>query len=602
MLECEQFIYTAAKTPEKEGYQIIAQSEGITPQIVSQLAGYLYPIGTNIEKFEESRSLVLLDNHKIAYSIVKNIGVGYDGRRGTLYNHTFILNQDEFEKLGFDSRNLDDYFTLNVKSHGILDKIQLKPSSKKINFDVFSNLDENILSHLLNSITQAKKTAIIGFDHYDLIQNILMVLPESLRLVSFSSHVFEPKRQNEYDIIQSPPDIEFSKKWTIIPIKNIIGYKKKLNFPILDFQYIANLVIEKNESGIKQFHEKIMNMHELSTYEAMKLINYENLSQNTTDPEKISIYLLECAKTTKKIDSSLTLDYLKKAKQYCMKSNNKNLLDQIETGEILQEIIESPLNVKLIENALKRTDEYELKKTFINKIVKLKNKEIKNNFYDFLEDINDSDYADEFIKSFFQYKNLKSLLLIFIKNPPYWKKKLLSNIIEKILSNSSGVDPIFLNDALLNFKIKFDSIDEIEKTKNILHSSLNNHEFRNNVPPKTLLSFTENLILEIKNHIMKNTRASKNKSLEWTSSENFSKFKTYSNDMLTNLLHCLGYVKEYRTTEFTPSLKKKYSTILLERKSLMKKLQSIKMTKKTNKKESEPNIVFNPFKLWWPWS
>jgi len=71
MIECDHFIYTSAKTRDKEGYQIVAKSKGISKDIISEFAGYYYPIGTDIEKFDESRSLFFLKKNKIAYSIIK---------------------------------------------------------------------------------------------------------------------------------------------------------------------------------------------------------------------------------------------------------------------------------------------------------------------------------------------------------------------------------------------------------------------------------------------------------------------------------------------------------------------------------------------------
>ena len=91
MATCEQFIFTAAQIDTREGYQVTAKSKGISKEIVQNLREYLFPLGIDEEKFQSSKSLIELDKNKIAYSIVKYIGIGYDGRRGTLYNHTFVF-------------------------------------------------------------------------------------------------------------------------------------------------------------------------------------------------------------------------------------------------------------------------------------------------------------------------------------------------------------------------------------------------------------------------------------------------------------------------------------------------------------------------------
>ncbi len=51
MPKCDHFIYTAAKIGSSEGYQIIAKSEGITDEIISQLSKYLYPLGVKVSDF-----------------------------------------------------------------------------------------------------------------------------------------------------------------------------------------------------------------------------------------------------------------------------------------------------------------------------------------------------------------------------------------------------------------------------------------------------------------------------------------------------------------------------------------------------------------------
>ena len=126
MAKCEHFIYTAAKIGSNEGYQIIAKSSGITDQITNNLTEYLYPLGVKVNEFKESRSMLLLPDSKISYSIVKNIGKGYDGRSGTLYNHTFVIEKDEFKKLDFDSRIFEKHFVRNDALRGELKSLDIE--------------------------------------------------------------------------------------------------------------------------------------------------------------------------------------------------------------------------------------------------------------------------------------------------------------------------------------------------------------------------------------------------------------------------------------------------------------------------------------------
>ena len=105
----EQFVYTAAATRTKTGYQIIARSKGITDDIVSQLNQYVFPLGIDPSEFKESRSLLILKNNKIAFSRIKNIGIGYDGRSDTFYNHTIVMNIKDFKEIDYDTRILENF-------------------------------------------------------------------------------------------------------------------------------------------------------------------------------------------------------------------------------------------------------------------------------------------------------------------------------------------------------------------------------------------------------------------------------------------------------------------------------------------------------------
>ena len=104
---CEHFVFTAGKIGINEGYQIVAKSEKVPNNITQKLHEYLFPLGVDLNEFTKSKSLIVIDRNTVVYSIVKNMGVGYDGRKGTLYNHSFVINKDEFQKLGFDSRVFD---------------------------------------------------------------------------------------------------------------------------------------------------------------------------------------------------------------------------------------------------------------------------------------------------------------------------------------------------------------------------------------------------------------------------------------------------------------------------------------------------------------
>jgi len=203
---CEQFIFTAAKIDTQEGYQVIAKSKGISTETVQNLREYLFPLGVDAEKFQGSKSLIELDKNNIAYSIVKNIGIGYDGRRGTLYNHTFVISKNDFAELYNDSRIFDDYFIEDSSKRGELNTIQITPKQIPPKFKVLNKLESNVLKSLLFRLIKKTKVALIKTDEAELIPNLLAMIPPSKRTSSFSTLVNDPLRQYRYDIIQIPPN------------------------------------------------------------------------------------------------------------------------------------------------------------------------------------------------------------------------------------------------------------------------------------------------------------------------------------------------------------------------------------------------------------
>lgn len=208
MVVCEQFIFTAAKIDDNEGYQVIAKSKGISIEIVQNLREYLFPLGINDQEFQNSKSLIKLDKNIIAYSIVKNIGIGYDGRRGTLYNHTFVIKKNEFEQLYNDSRIFDDYFIEDYSIRGELKTIQIKPKQIPPNFNVLNKLEPVVLKSILFRLFKKTQIALVKTDEVEIVQNLLAVLPPHLRVISFSTLVNDPLKQYRYDILQIPQSVK----------------------------------------------------------------------------------------------------------------------------------------------------------------------------------------------------------------------------------------------------------------------------------------------------------------------------------------------------------------------------------------------------------
>ena len=256
MTTLEHFIYTAAKIGKKDGYQVIAKSPGITNKILSLLDEYLYPLGVNVKNFEESRSLLILPDDKISYSIVKNIGMGYDGRRGTLYNHTFVIDIDDFKKFDYDSRIFNKHFIHDDKKFGELKPIKIELLSLPINFEVLKRLQTPLLVQILQNLFKHNKIALINMDELELIQNLFTILPPSQRLIPFSTTVHEPYVQRKFSFIQIPENIEknLPKSFRIINSHTIPKILFKNNSFIQNINSLIKAIQNHDETQLKEIH------------------------------------------------------------------------------------------------------------------------------------------------------------------------------------------------------------------------------------------------------------------------------------------------------------------------------------------------------------
>ena len=278
MPNCEHFIYTAGKVGDREGYQVIAKSSGITEKQTEELREYMYPLGITVEKFTKSKSLLVLRGI-VAYSIIKNIGIGYDGRRGTLYNHTFIIKKKDFEQLNYDSRIFDQYFIEDDSIRGELESLEIDPQEFKIDLGIInSSLGKNEQKMFLYGLLKKNKISIVSRE-IELIQNVLMSLPPQYRLIPFSTLVIEPEKQYKYSIMQIPEEIKpkIDKNFLIVEpnSKSVVRNKmaleeitepfieairssneEKLEFILNDFQKASKRVTEVKRIKLKEIFEE----------------------------------------------------------------------------------------------------------------------------------------------------------------------------------------------------------------------------------------------------------------------------------------------------------------------------------------------------------
>ena len=313
MLNVEQFIYTTASIGNKKGYQIIAKSKGITEKIISDLESYFYPIGVEPSEFKESCSLILLEDDLIAYSRIKNIGLGYDGRDNTLYNHSLIFSKNDFKLYDNDSRIFDEFYLEDESIRGVLPTLSINPTvpSFPLELDGVELILEPILSPLF-----LNQRIVLNKDDIKLPQKILSLLPISLRLISFSTLVVNPYKQPKFCFILGSRlnKYQFKKNYTLITSDKISTFDDKTSFKSSIVYYSELIRLHKFEK-LKEIHKSFEEIPCASYRNKLILLCNYSKFQTTIDENEKEQLAKTILKMLKKFDRKTFSFYFDKIKR-----------------------------------------------------------------------------------------------------------------------------------------------------------------------------------------------------------------------------------------------------------------------------------------------
>ncbi len=456
---CDQFIYTTGKSEFKTGYQIISKSEGITDRIVDELSDYLYPLGINPAEFRESRSLLVLSNDNLAYSIVKNIGIGYDGRENTIYNHTIIISKKTFLELKCDTRVLDNYFKeepLRKERHLPLlniENIEIFP-----NYELIREITPIVLEEILKNLFKSRKVAIVETDQVRLIPNVLSLVPPSMRLVSFSTLVNQPDKQPKYNIIQIPRQaIEFLLgDFEVIDTKETVLLMKKRQSDMIqkNIDYFMSVIDDK-----QRLYEIFNSFEELSDQHYVNkinlILNYEQF-KSTNDSKEKEKFAYDIFESVKKIKSDKATKFLQKVKE----SLGEDQFQNYYTNHKIMSLISDPevsINRKDLENVLREIESFNEKYRMIllSKLVEYKIDEFLKKGSSLLVDVfhSNSWFRNEIMQLFVQNHQLNKCVIDIFRDDkiPLITKQEMFKII---LDVSEIYNPSFI--ALLLKHLPFD--------------------------------------------------------------------------------------------------------------------------------------------------
>ena len=587
MVTCDQFIYTSEKTKEREGYQVIAKTKGITEDIVENLTGYLYPVGVDLDNFTESHSLRILDNDKVAYSIVKNIGIGYDTRKGTLYNHTFVIDKADFKKLDYDSRIFYNHFIKDTSLRGEMEKIRIEPIKIQTNFDVIGTLGRPAIGLLLRFLFLNKKVALLETSQIDLMQNILATLPPSMRLISFSTNVPQPDRQSEYDLIQTPKNMiyKLDKTWKIVDpseSRQISDYARK-GSTNKDFEYLAHLILNKDKKKLLKIHDTFEKLRGEGATNKIQFLIHKDLHDSTNDIKKKGEESYECATIAQNFDFDLSSKFLEKAKKYSVEIKSEELFSKIRTGELALQVKREPLGLRMIEMVLENVNEKdpEVRNVFLNKIIKMKRSEFREKGYHLLNEVltSNSYYKEEILRLFVENKFLNSYPIQFIVNSQKERKQNTYAVIRTFATIASLYNFQFLKKLFRILKINLDNINELNKFQQIIYDTFSNPSIREKASSSLIVEISKNLRLKMEGELNKKVVKTSSGTLKWNSKKEFEDIKHSSHDILHNMSSLLEFILHYRKQRLTPTLKSQIIEEINSIKSITKKIHSIEYSK-----------------------
>lgn len=342
-INVEQFVYAAAAIKNKKGYQIVAKSTGITKDILEKLEPYLYPIGMDPNTFTESRSLVVFDNDSVAYTITKNIGTGYDGRENSIYSHVFVFSAKDFEKHGYDSRILNTLYVEDKTLKGILPTMAIDLSSPQ--YPIIPNVVHDVLEDILSALFKNQKVAVL-LESAELPQEILSLMPESLRLVSFSTLVYEPKKQPNYQFILMPKSnkSKIPDDFKIIDPEKTVERQVKTEFE-KNIYYYTQLFMLKKFDTLEQIQNSFEKLPGDDYQSKLKLIcNYYQYTDSKNIVEQ-AFYVEKILESLENFNRDTFLYYLRKILPSL--DWKKKLEGEIQLGitprlELIFELIFSP--------------------------------------------------------------------------------------------------------------------------------------------------------------------------------------------------------------------------------------------------------------------
>lgn len=475
MLNVEQFVYTTASTSNKQGYQIIAKSSGVTDIILEKIDPYLYPIGISPNSFTESKSLVILEKEeKMIFSKIYNIGIGYDGRNNTLYNHSLVMSLNEFQCIDNDTRMLEEYYFKDYDIRGELPKLKINSQKNPLQIDITQYL-KNSLREIVQQIFNNKKIAIVGNKDVKLLQQILGFFPPSMRQISFSTMVASIEKQSEYKIIMSQSKIK--EKFHNIDVKSSKSFPQSKNKLFEEgITHYVKMLNSNDKNKIQEFFDDFDRLSGRDYKNKLVLLSYVEKLNAEKDEINQQNYEHVISEHLKKFEPMSALEVFNKIRNKNHQEHIIRIIPQFEIQKILNDVKNDKVSVSNIEKMLNqlKNNISDSRLELLYKLVSVKKEEFLEHGAELLVDARyvyyKSDIYRTFVENYFLHKCIFDVFESNSKITQRYKKQIFETIFLIATKNNPQIIMSLLNYDIYDLTERYEVRDFKDLIKNLVRT------------------------------------------------------------------------------------------------------------------------------------
>ena len=256
-IHCDHFAYASAPVGGNEpyAYGITARSPGVDDRTLRQLDGYLYPVGVDQSKFVRSLSLLVLDG-TVALTQARNAGYDGEGRPNSIYSHTVLIDKRDFEAIRCDTRAVTMQCP-QAEQSGDLQPLEITPLDLGMDFDSARHLGLVGLRPFLESMFSGQSIAIRNAGDGALLQGLLSLLPDPLRLVPFTSLLPDTPRPHPFTLVQTDAPRPMFGSHTVINTAGMSTATPASTMLARCAGRLARMIADRDEEGIESLYGDI---------------------------------------------------------------------------------------------------------------------------------------------------------------------------------------------------------------------------------------------------------------------------------------------------------------------------------------------------------